>query len=242
MNILLTNDDGIDAPGILAAQEALAGLGQVHVIAPRTQRSACSHTITLSRTIAVEPMQHATLGPVHAVDGTPADCVRLAVAALLEEPVDLLISGINAGANSGVDVFYSGTVAAAREGAILGIRAIAISQGLRQGLETDWSAATRVSGMIIRELLKEALPGPGFWSVNLPPRIPNEPRNHVHRVPVSIQPTPLGFVRTNRPDGRLMEFDYDAAYWRREVDGPSDYSVIRDGGIAISAIPLHGRF
>lgn len=242
MNIVLTNDDGYHAPGILAAYRALEPLGHVQVIAPRTERSACSHTITLSHPITVELIEHGELGLVHAVDGTPADCIRLAVMALMEDPIDLVVSGINAGANSGVDVYYSGTVAGAREAAFFGIRSIAVSQGLKRGTDIDWDAAREVTGMIVQDLLEEPLPGRGFWSVNLPPCIPSDPRDHMHRVPVSMDPSTMNFQRSERDDGRVLVFDYDAAYWTRQANGRSDYSVIREGGIAITAIPIPGEF
>ena len=242
MNIVLTNDDGFEAPGLCAAYDALQGLGEVHVVAPKVERSACSHTITLRRPIRVERHKHDKFGTVFAVDGAPADCVRLAVAALVEHPIGLVVSGINRGANAGVDTFYSGTVAGAREAAILGIRAIAVSQAIRTGIDPDWPAATDITSLLLQELLTEELDGPGFWSVNLPAPIPPDAKDHIHRVPVAAHPMPMTFDRTDSDDGRVMEFGYGASYWLREVSGPSDYSVIRDGGIAVTAIPLFGRF
>lgn len=241
MNIVLTNDDGYDAAGLHAAFDALSGLGTVHVVAPKAERSACSHTITLRRPITVERRTHAGYGISYAVDGTPADCVRLAVSALVARPIGLIVSGINHGANAGVDTFYSGTVAGAREGAILGLPAIAVSQAMR-GTEPNWPAATEITALLIKELLAEPLPGPGFWSINLPSPIPPDARKQVQRVPLAVHPMPMTFDRSESDDGKLMEFDYGASYWLRDVTGPSDYSVIRDGGIAVTAIPLYGRF
>ena len=241
MNIVLTNDDGYDAAGLHAAFDALSGLGTVHVVAPKAERSACSHTITLRRPITVERRTHAGYGVSYAVDGTPADCVRLAVSALVVRPIGLIVSGINHGANAGVDTFYSGTVAGAREGAILGLPAIAVSQAMR-GTEPNWPAATEITALLIKDLLAEALPGPGFWSINLPSPIPPEAHKQVHRVPLAVHPMPMTFDRSESDDGKLMELDYGASYWLRDVTGPSDYSVIRDGGVAVTAIPLYGRF
>ncbi len=245
MNIVLTNDDGYTAPGIAAAFEALRGLGSVHVVAPMTERSACSHMITLRRPITVDRRSDEHLGRVYAVEGTPADCIRLASAELISEPIDLIVSGINRGANSGVDVFYSGTIAAAREGAILGIPSIAVSQAIRVGTDVDWSAAANAAGLLIRDLLAEELPGPGFWSVNLPLPIPPDVRDQVRRVPVATDPTPMTFDRItadNGDDGRVTQYSYGASYWLRNVAEPTDYSTVRDGQIAVSAIPLCGRF
>jgi 5'-nucleotidase len=242
MHILITNDDGYDAPGLHAAFEAVRELGTVHVVAPKTERSACSHAITLRGPIKVERRHHPLYGVSYAVDGTPADCVRIALSALIEGPVDLVVSGVNHGANAGVDAFYSGTVSGAREATILGITGIALSQAVRAEHETDWGAARDVCAPLVRQLAQEALPGPGFWSVNLPAPIPPEPQRHVQRVPPAEHPMPMKFLRSDNDDGRTLEFGYGASYWLREVSGPSDYAVIRDGGIAVTAIPLFGRF
>lgn len=241
MQIVLTNDDGHEAPGLRAAFEALRDLGNVHVVAPRSERSACSHAITLKRPITVERLKHDRFGTTFAVDGAPADCVRLAIAALVDKPINLVVSGINLGANAGVDTYYSGTIAGAREATILGIPAISVSQAVRAGIAPDWPAATAVTALLIKELIAEPLPGPGFWSINLPAPIPPDARNHVHRVPLASHPMPMDFDRADRDDGR-MEFAYGASYWLREVTTPSDYSTIRDGEIAVTAIPLFGRF
>ena len=95
---------------------------------------------------------------------------------------------------------------------------------------------------LVKQLITEQLPGAGFWSVNLPAPIPDDPMSHVQRVPVAIHPMPMTFDREESGDGRSIEFGYGASYWLRDVTGPSDYSVIRDGGIAVTAIPLIGRF
>jgi 5'-nucleotidase len=164
------------------------------------------------------------------------------VAELIDEEVDLVVSGINRGANAGVDVFYSGTVAGAREGAILGIKSIALSCAVRAEPQIDWVAAADVTAWIVDDLMHDGLPGPGFWNVNLPTPIPANPRDHVHRVPMATQPTPMKFDRVERDDGKAMEFRYGAAFWSREVPSPTDYSTMRDGGIAVTAIPLAGTF
>ena len=242
MNIVLTNDDGYEAPGIIAAYRALCELGQVHVVAPQTERSACSHMITLHRPITVERVSHDELGTVNAVEGTPADCVRLAFSELINGRIDLVVSGINRGANSGVDVFYSGTIAGAREGAILGIPSVAVSQAVRADVAIDWPAAGDITGSIIRKLMAETLPAPGFWSVNLPLPIPADAPRRIRRVPVATEPTPMTFSRVEHDDGRMVQFDYRASYWTRAVGEPTDYSTIRDGAIAVSAIPLCGKF
>lgn len=242
MNILLTNDDGYDAPGLHAAYRALRTLGTIYVVAPGSERSACSHAITIYNPITVRRISTDELGVVHVVDGTPADCVRLGIAELIEPRIDLIVSGINRGANAGVDIYYSGTIAAAREGAMLGIPAIAVSQAIQRGVDPDWPAATNVTQTLVPRLADEKLPRPGFWSVNLCPQLPPDPHNHIHRVEAATHPVPLTFERIENDGPDTMRFNYGASYWNRREPGPSDYSVIRDGGIAVSAVPLFGRF
>lgn len=241
MNILLTNDDGYAAPGLRAAFEAVRELGTVHVVAPRTECSACSHAITLRRTISVDRIEHDLFGTVYRTSGSPADCVRLGVAELIDRPVDLVVSGINRGANAGVDTFYSGTVAAAREAAFMGIKSIAVSQAIRKDIEVDWDVTARAAQQLIKRLADEPLPGPGFFTVNFPAPLTLEALDSVQRVPVAMHPTPLSFDRSSDGDGDLG-FVYGAQYWSREVNGVTDYTVIRDGGIAVCAVPLLGKF
>lgn len=242
MKILLTNDDGIDAPGLRAAFEAVRELGNVHVVAPKSEKSACSHAITLSGPMRVERVQHPVYGEAHAVEGSPADCVRLAVSELHDHAFDLVLSGINRGANAGVDTFYSGTIAGAREAAIFGLKAIAFSHAIQKEVEVNWDHATRQAKRMLAELLHEPLPAAGFWSVNFPPKMSGDGATRVHRVPVATGPMPMQFHRRDHQDGKSIEFGYANPYWSREVDQPSDYSVIRDGDIAVTAIPLYGKF
>ncbi|MCO6436363.1 MAG: 5'/3'-nucleotidase SurE [Phycisphaerae bacterium] len=242
MLIVLTNDDGYEAPGLHAAYEAARRLGEVRVVAPRSERSACSHTITLRRPIAVERLRHDHYGEMYAVDGTPADCVRLAFAELIGEEIDLVLSGVNRGANAGVDVYYSGTVAGAREAAILRIPAIAVSQAVREDVDIDWHRAREVTKELLPGLLEEQLPAAGFWNINMPSPIPETWQERVRRVPVAGHAMPMKFNRREHKEGSLLEFTYGASYWLREERGPSDYTTIRDGEIAVSAVPLMGRF
>ncbi len=241
MNILLTNDDGYYAPGLRAALKAIRGLGRVHVVAPKTECSACSHRISLRQAISVERVTLDHQGPVFAVDGTPADCVRLAIAHLIAERIDLVVSGVNQGANSGVDIFYSGTVAGAREAAILNIPSIAVSQALRSGVETNWEDVAEITGHLVQMLKGERVPGPGFWSVNLPAPIPADARSRIRRVPLEPVPPALQFERIEHEGGR-WEFRETGSYWTRAAAAPTDYTTIRDGDIAVSPVPLYGQF
>ncbi len=236
--ILLTNDDGYTSPGIIAAYQAIRHLGHVHVVAPSSERSACSHTITQKGPIIVKRITHQPFGQIFAVDGTPADCVRVALTELITESVDLVVSGINHGANAGVDTFYSGTVAAAREAAIMGVKGIAISQALRKDLDTDWSVTASTAAIVMDTIMDESLPAPGFWSINLPAPIPDNPKEHIHRVPTSIAAAPMSFDRHTKDEGQTFELTYCGNYWVREDEEKTDYTVVRNGGITVTPIPL----
>src|SRR5439155_2098460 len=158
----VSNDDGIHAEGIRALADALAGLGEVVVVAPDRERSAVSHALTLHR-----PLRVATLAPGrHAVDGTPTDCVNLAVNGILARRPVLVVSGINQGANLGDDVTYSGTVSAAMEGTLLGIPSIAVSLIGRDGFRFDVAAG--FSRRLAAWVLERGLPPDTLLNVNVP--------------------------------------------------------------------------
>ena len=237
LEILITNDDGIHAPGFKALICAAGDLGRVTVVAPRSERSACSHALSLGKAIGVERVDVESIGDAYAVDGTPADCVLLACSELLDKPPDLILSGVNEGANVGVDIFYSGTVAAAREGAILGIHSISVSQAIRQGVAVNWNAVASITRSLVGQLAREALPRPGFWNVNLPVELPADPMARVRRIPVAPGAGPTNFHRTDLADGR-MEFRYGRDYWDRKTPPGTDFRTICDGDIAVSSIFL----
>ena len=149
--ILVTNDDGVHAPGIKALAGALAQLGEVHVVAPDREVSACAQSLTLKHPLRAEKIQE----QVYSVDGTPADCVNLALVKLLPRRPDLVVSGINRGANLGEDVFYSGTVGGAREGTFFRVPSIAVSLAVRT--ESDFTQAAAVSVKLARMVLLQGL-------------------------------------------------------------------------------------
>ena len=171
MLVLLTNDDGIFAPGLSAMRAALEAQGdlEVFVIAPDRERSACGHAITMHKPLMVERVQlRDGKSPGYLVAGTPADCVKLGVEALLSRAPDLVISGINRGQNLGTDVFYSGTVSAAIEGAILGIPSMAIS--LATWEDPDYSLAASFGSRLALRVLTGGLPPSTLLNVNVPAR------------------------------------------------------------------------
>ena len=171
MNILVTNDDGIYSPGLEALAEGLRALGEVVVVAPDREKSACSHSLTMHRPLRIQEVRPR----VFAVDGTPADCVNVAVHGLLKDDRPVLVaSGINLGANVGDDVTYSGTVAAAQEGAMLGIPALAVSVNARADFRFEAAVehAVRVAGL----LLRDGPAGCRFYNLNVPNLSPAEIR------------------------------------------------------------------
>ena len=166
MRILLSNDDGIHAPGLAALYDAVKDLGEVHVVAPAGEQSAVGHAITLANIIKARPVERHGKFFGHAVAGTPADCVKLAVYALLPGKPDLVISGINLGPNAGISVIYSGTVSAATEGTILGIPSIAVS--LSTFTEPRWDTAAKYARWAAEEVMRRGLPGETLLNVNVP--------------------------------------------------------------------------
>jgi 5'-nucleotidase len=172
MKILLTNDDGIHAPGLFALYDVLKSDHKVHIVAPETEMSAVGHAITLTSPIRVQAVRKNGLFFGHAVKGTPADCVKIAVQELLDGPPDVVLSGINVGANVGVNILYSGTVSAATEGAFLGIRSAAISLAALKN--PDFRFAARFSREIIRFMMESDLSDGTALNVNIPAVPPEE--------------------------------------------------------------------
>src|SRR2546427_937187 len=163
--VVLTNDDGVHAPGLAALEKALAELGEVYVVAPEREQSACGHALTLHR-----PLRALQMGERRfSVNGTPSDCVNMAVLGLLPETPVLVVSGINHGANLGDDVTYSGTVSAAMEGTLLGVPSIAVS--LLDG--GDFEVAGRVARLVAMRVLVGGLPSNTLLNVNVPAQPPH---------------------------------------------------------------------
>jgi 5'-nucleotidase len=186
--ILLTNDDGWDAPGLAALQEAAAGLGECRVVAPTGPVSGCAHGVTTHATITFSEANDGQC----VVSGTPADCVRLALFKFADRPT-CVIAGINCGGNLGVDVYSSGTVAAAREAAIHGVAGIAVSQYIARGRALDWPRAARLTRGVLEQLLREPWEPGSFWNVNLPHLAPDEPDPEIVVCPLDPSPLPLAY-------------------------------------------------
>lgn len=169
-HLLITNDDGVQAPGLLALAQSLAGLGRVTVLAPEKNWSASGHVKTMHRPLRVRPTQLADGTPALVTDGAPSDCVALAALGLIEEPIDLVISGINPNANIGHDVTYSGTVTAAMEAAIAGLAGIAVSLDAPEyhGGALDFGPAAQVARALARVILHQGMPPGICLNVNVP--------------------------------------------------------------------------
>ncbi len=169
-HILVTNDDGVTAPGLLALAQAMRALGQVTVVAPDRNWSASGHVKTLHRPLRAKPVTLADGTPALASDGAPSDCVALALLGLVPEPVDLVVSGINPYANLGHDVTYSGTVTAAMEGAIFGVRALAFSlnSSAHSPQPLDYAPTAEFARRIAAEVLRRGLPPGTLLNVNVP--------------------------------------------------------------------------
>src|SRR5437867_9485821 len=163
-SLLVTNDDGVHAAGLAALAQALDDLGDVYVVAPEREQSACGHALTLHRPLRVEPVRERWF----AVNGTPSDCVNLAVLGFLPAPPVLVVSGVNHGTNLGDDVTYSGTVSAAMEGILLGVPSIAVS--LVDG--GDFDQAARIARLIAMRVLVSGLPRKTLLNVNVPASVP----------------------------------------------------------------------
>jgi len=236
MLILLTNDDGINAPGLKALKEALAGLGDVQVVAPDRDQSGVSHAFTVRGPYQVDEIHNNGSRFGWAVRGTPVDAVKVAVRALLPRMPDLVVSGINGGENSGVDLLYSGTVAAAMEAATYGVPAVAVSLASKSA--TDFSVAAAFARRLIGAVIQRKMPPGVVLNVNVPP-IPTEQIKGVRitRQGESFYEEAL----EKRDDGDGMKYHWTR--WGKQMSGDgegSDVKAIRDGYISVT--PIHARF
>ncbi len=233
MHILLTNDDGIHAKGLHALYEALAPRYRLSVVAPESEQSAVGHAITLLNPLRVREVRLNKDFLGLAVSGTPADCVKIAINEVLDEPPDIVISGINLGANVGINVLYSGTVSAATEGAILGIPSIAVS--LNTFRDPDFSFAAQFTRKLVGQVLRLNLNPTTLLNVNIPAVPPEEIRG--------VALTKQGVSRfIERFDKRIDPRD-NAYYWQagethflKEKKGVDTWALAKN---MISITPLH---
>jgi 5'-nucleotidase len=225
MHILVTNDDGIDAPGLAALVEVAQTLGQVTVVAPATHMSGCSHAATTDRPMRV--VDHGLSR--YSVAGTPADCVRIALLQIAPQ-IDFVLSGINDGGNLGVDVLMSGTVAGAREALLLGRPAVAVSQYRRRGSRPDWQRSSRWTATVLAELSRQG-DSLSCWNVNLPDILGIEMPGTVR---CELDPHPLPISYQSVGDALAYTSDYHA----RPRRAGADVEVCFGGRISVTRLHL----
>ncbi|HEX3357974.1 MAG TPA: 5'/3'-nucleotidase SurE [Tepidisphaeraceae bacterium] len=235
MQILLTNDDGIRASGILAMWRELKSLGEVKVIAPETVQSATGHGITLATPLLTNRVKIENGFEGIAVDGRPADCVKLAMNQLLPAKPDLVVSGMNDGANSGINVIYSGTVAAAIEAAFLGCPSIAVSLHLKQEVPTQHAWAAKLGLRMIKQILKAGLSPGQVANVNIPAVNDREEPKGVRIVRQCTRPWVDEYEERTNPRGQKY-------YWNSSVfklsttDDDTDVAALRDKYITVTPL------
>ena len=234
MRILLVNDDGIDAPGLAALEAACAQAFsdapvEIYVVAPASEASQIGHRVTTDQPIVVETRAERRF----AVAGTPADCTRLALANLMSNRPDIVLSGINAGGNLGQDIVISGTVAAAREAAYHGVPAIAVSHYMRSGLELCWETSARRTANVLQRLVREGLADGEFFNVNLPHLEKGAAEPEVIETLPERAPMLIGYEST--PSG----YHYNGRYADRPQSSPSgDVAVCFAGNISLSRLKV----
>jgi 5'-nucleotidase len=203
VRILLTNDDGIYAPGLRALRKELLKLGQVTVVAPAGEQSAVGHSITLLTPLLVQEVLDENNRPLGwAVEGKPADCVKLALMELLPEPPDVVVSGLNAGSNAGINVLYSGTVAAAIEGAFFKHTSIAVSLEYTKPKPLDFPKAAELARKVIEQILSHRPQKGTLFNVNVP-SLEKGPVRGIRVVPQNVAPYVETFDRRVDPRGRV---------------------------------------
>lgn len=233
MHLLLTNDDGIYAPGIAALKQNIQDLGHVTVVAPDVEQSGVGHSITFSHPLRVREVQANNQRIGYGVNGSPADCVKLAIYEVMEQRPDVVISGINMGSNVGIHILYSGTVAAAVEAAIMGYPSIAVSFEI-SGRYDDIHSAAKVARSVIERILTHKLPKGSLLNIN----IPSIPPDQIKGIKVTrqyAQDFQENFEKRTDPSGRSY-------YWllgtdkTRHREEDTDIHAINEGYISITPL------
>jgi len=232
MHVLISNDDGVEAPGILILAEHLSALGRVSIVAPDRDRSGASNSLTLDQPIRVTQLAPGRFR----VAGTPTDCVHLALGGLLDSEPAIVVSGINNSANLGDDVLYSGTVAAAMEGRFLGLRAVAVSLVTREHRAENYASAARAALRIVSRLLEDPLPADTILNVNVPDR----PWDDI----LGFEVTRLGHRHRAEPCIAQTDPRGRPIYWigppgpEQDAGVGTDFHAVRAGYISITPITV----
>lgn len=230
MRILLSNDDGYFAPGLAALAEAMRSVGDVTVVAPERDRSGASNSLTLDRPLRVRRSH----GGFLYVDGTPTDCVHLAVTGLLDQLPDIVVSGVNDGANMGDDTIYSGTVAAATEGFLLGLPSIAVSMVSRSN--GHFETAARVAAELVRRVMRRPPPSPMLLNVN----VPDVPWSEL----AGMKVTRLGKRHKAQPAIPTKNPRGDTVYWVGAAGGAqdagdgTDFHTVEQGQVSVTPLQM----
>ncbi len=235
MRILLTNDDGIHAQGIHSLARELSHIGELYLVAPDRERSGTGHSITVFEPIKASPTRVPGVKKAWIIGGTPVDCVKLALARLIEEPIDLVVSGINHGPNLGTDVLYSGTVSAAAEGVIMGCPALAVSLNTEGG-DADFTTAARFTRRMIRVIMKEGIEPTTLINVNVP-ALPEDQIKGIRITRLGVRNYDNLFEERKDPRGNTY-------YWmgggvvEEDQDPESDVVAVQEDYISITPIHL----
>lgn len=231
--ILVTNDDGIYSGGIFSLQQTVAEIGETVVVAPETEKSAVGHAITISDPIRIREVERENGFSGYSVAGTPADCVKLALKAILKRKPDLVVSGINRGANVGMSILYSGTVSAATEAVLLGVPAVAIS--IDVWVSPDYSFAKRIADRFVRKVLDEGISEGTALNIN----VPKTPNGEAKGIRLTRQGTSFyeeHFDRRIDPRQRVYYWMDGELIYSRD-DPHLDDIALRDGYVSVT--PLH---
>lgn len=227
MKILVTNDDGIAAPGLAALESVARQFGEIMTVAPNQCFSSCGHGVTAHRGLELTEVSPGR----YMLDGSPADCVRVGLLYVASD-IDWVVAGINSGGNLGADIYLSGTVAAAREAMLLGKPAVALSQYRRRGEADLWPKAAQMASMVLREIFARSQEPGTLWNVNLPDE-PGDALPPWIDCPVDLNPLPVSYAAM---EGKLH---YRSNYHGRARSPGHDVAVCFGGAISVSRL-RHG--
>ncbi|MCG3138072.1 MAG: 5'-nucleotidase SurE [Phycisphaerae bacterium] len=244
MRIVVTNDDGVEAPGLAILVEVARALGEPIVVAPQICHSQGSHAVTFRRSISIEKRHRPEWGEYFVCQASPADCVRLALRHLPIGPINLVLAGINPGANVGQYVWYSGTVAAAREAALLGVAGIAVSQLIRPDWSDKWNHSRSLSLAGLQHLLPEIkssattfLDGAPLFNLNLP-ALPAGEQQGIKRCPLSTRATPTLFEPPPASLPASYTTQFCGNYFENIRSPGSDFDLLMNGWITLTPLRL----
>ncbi len=238
MRILLTNDDGIFAPGLRALRRELMKIGEVIVVAPATEQSATGHSVTLNAPLLVTEVFDDDKTPLGwAVEGRPADCMKLALLELLLEPPDLVVSGLNAGSNAGINVLYSGTVAAAIEAAFYHHTAIACSLEYTKDAQLDWPRAAEYARQVVEQIIGHKPVKGSLFNVNIPP-LERGPVKGIRVMPQNVSVYKEKFDRRTNPRGRTY-FWTSPEFHCPEPHPDTDVTALAEGFITVTPLQFN---